>query len=111
MNAIDANDIGFFIGIIGVIGMIFTVYNYFKNPQIRAEKLDALLDQRVKFTNEINNNRFCDLQNDIKKSFELAQNHSNEALAGIKELTVVTNDMGKQVVRLQTIIEERLPRK
>ena len=96
---------------IGILGLIFTVFNYFRNPQIKSERLDALLDQRVKFSNETTDRRFAEVQKDIKVAFELAQNHSNEALAGVKELTVVVNEMGKSIVKLSTIIEERIPKK
>jgi len=96
---------------LGILGIIFSVYNYFRNPQIKSERIDALLDQRVKFANEMNDRRFVEVQKDIKVAFELAQNHSNEALAGVKELTSVVNSMGRELSKLSTIIEERIPKK
>lgn len=108
--------------IIGVLSVIFSVFLYFKNPQIKLEKNQALaeaeidskastLAQQVQWEKESTERRFMEIQKDIKGAFELAFNHSNEALAGVKELTVVVNAMGKEVTRLSTIIEERIPRK
>lgn len=93
------------------LGVIFIVFNYFRNPQVKSEKLDALLEQKVKLTNESNDRRFTDLQTDIKNAFELAQNHTHTVEVVVGELVDKVNDMGKDVVKLQTIIEERIPKK
>lgn len=96
---------------LGILAIMFSVYNYFRNPQIKSEKTDALLQQRMQWTSESNEKRFCGIQENINKAFELAFNHSNEALVGVKELTTVVNAMGKEITRLSTIIEERIPKK
>lgn len=93
------------------VGVIFIVYHYFRNPQIKSEKLDALLEQKVKLTNESNDRRFCEIQSNIKNAFELAQNHTHTVEVSVNTLVDKVNDMGKDVVRLQTIIEERIPKK
>ena len=97
--------------IVGMLAILFSIYHYFKNPQIKSEKTDALLQQRIQWNTEATDKRFIAMQENIKAAFELSFNHSNEALAGVKELTVVVNAMGKEITRLSTIIEERIPRK
>jgi hypothetical protein len=96
--------------IVTFVGILFIVYNSFRNPQIKNDKKDALLDQQVQWTIEGNERRFTEIHIEIKEAFELAQNHSNEALAGVKELTNVCNAMGKEITKLSTIIEERIPK-
>lgn len=97
--------------IVTLLGILFIVYNSFRNPQIKNDKKDALLAQQVRWTIEGNERRFNEIHLEIKEAFELAQNHSNEALSGVKELTVVCNAMGKEITKLATIIEERVQKK
>ena len=97
--------------VIGILAILFSVYNYFRNPQIKSEKVDALLDQKVKFTNEINDRRFIEVQNNINKAFELAQNHTHSVEMSVNKLVDKVNDIGKDIIKLQTIIEERIPKK
>jgi hypothetical protein len=97
--------------IVTLLGILFIVYNSFRNPQIKNDKRDALLSQQVQWDKEANERKFAEIHAEIKEAFTLAQNHSNEALAGVKELTVVVNSMGNQITRLSTTIEERIPKK
>ena len=120
--------------VLGLLAIMFSVYHYFKNPQEELETKQALTDkdlsnkatllaqkevenkaviiaQQLQWTIEYNDKRFLEIQTNIKEAFSLAQNHSNEALAGIKELTVVVNSMGNSITRLSTIIDERIPKK
>lgn len=96
---------------LGILGTIFTVYNYFKNPQIRSEQIDALLQQRIQWQTESNEKRFTELQNNIKDAFLLAQNHTHTVGTQVENLTTIITNMGNQIVRLQTLVDERLPRK
>lgn len=104
------------------MGVIFTVYNYFRNPQEELEKKQAvdqvaidgkaiLLAQQVQWEKELNEKKFKELGERLDGAFTLAQNHTHEAIVGIKELTTVVNALGNQVTRLGTIIDERIPRK
>jgi hypothetical protein len=97
--------------IVTLVGILFIVYNSFRNPQIKNDKKDALLAQQVQWTIEGNERRFNEMHTEIKEAFELTQNHSNEALAGVKELTTVVNAMGKEITKMTTIIDERIPKK
>lgn len=94
---------------LGLLSVIFTVYNYFKTPQIRSDKLDALLEQKVKLTNESNDRRFNDMQTNIKEAFSLATNHTHTVEMSVNKLVDTVEMMGKDIVKLQTIIQERLP--
>ena len=105
-----------------LLGVVFGVWNKVQKPQITLDKQQALdreetegkatlLAQQLQWTSEATDKRFVEMQKNVEKAFELAFNHSNEALTGVKELTVVVNAMGNSITRLSTIIEERLPPK
>ena len=95
---------------LGIIGVIFSVYNSFKTPQIDSEKKDALLAQQVQWNIEANERRFSELQNSIKDAFLLAQNHTHTVQVQVESLTKQINEMNISVTRLSTIINERLPK-
>ena len=97
--------------VIGAIGVIFTVYSYFKDPQVAGDKKDALLAQQVQWTIEGNERRFTEVQNSVKDAFSLAQNHTHTVEGKVDGLTVVVSDLGQQVIKLATIIDERIPKK
>lgn len=101
--------------IITFLGVVFIVYNYFRNPQIKADKIDALLEQKIKLTNESNERRFTEINSSVKNAFELAFNHSNSVEVKVDSLTNSVNNMNLQmsneITKLSTIIQERLPQK
>ena len=47
---------------LGILGILFGVYNYFRNPQIDGDKKDALLAQQVQWQIETNERRFTEIQ-------------------------------------------------
>ena len=107
---------------IGVLGAIFTVYNYFRNPQEDLEKkvsvnekaVDGkavLLAEQVKWEKEATEKRFEAMQVDIAASMTMAQNHIHTVETKVDTLTSLVVKMGNEVVRLTTIIEERNPKK
>lgn len=96
---------------LGLLGIIFTVYHYFKNPQIKGDKVDALFSQQIKFLQESNDRRFCDMQKEIKEVLAVSQNHIHTVDTKVDSLTGVVFQLSKDVVRLGTIIEERIPKK
>lgn len=94
--AIDQTTITFLLGIVAVISVLFNVYNSFRNPQIRADQVD------IKFREEIDT---------LKKTVqEIKETHLRTVEQDIKNLTSAVNDLSKTVVRLSTIIDERIPR-
>lgn len=78
------------------IGMIFAVYLYFRNPQIKTEQITLGLDQK-----------FENLQ---KQVTELRETHLKSVENDLKILTTSVNELSKTVVKLATIIDERIPR-
>ncbi len=81
------------------LGAIFAVFFYFQKPQIALEKrVQTLEDDNVNLNKEI----------EVIKATHLENNGSMQK--EMKELTLAVNDLGKTVVRLSTIIDERIPK-
>lgn len=108
--------------VIGVLGVIFSVFLYFRNPQVKAEKNDALIEQKIKLTKEAdeqrlkliqesNDRRFADMHDEIKSVLATSQNHIHTVDTKVDHLTANVVKMGQEIVRLGTIIEERIPKK
>lgn len=98
-------------GWLGLIGIIFTIYHYFKNPQIKGEKFDALLKQQVEFICKINEERFKGIQANFIELLSQNKNHIHTIDIKVDKLSGITEDLSKAIVKLETIIEERIPKK
>lgn len=96
---------------LGILGLIFGVYHYFRTPQIDSEKKDALLAQQVQWTIEGNERRFIEIQQSVKDAFALASNHTHTVETKVDSLTGAVTALNVQIARLETIIEERIPKK
>lgn len=83
--------------LLGILGMIFTVFNYFRNPQISSDKNDVVISSELKALTE---KLQLLINNDIH---EIKNNMQNMRL----EMTDIAVRMGK----VETIIEERVPRR
>lgn len=93
---IDQATVTFFLGIVAVVSVLFNVYNSFRNPQIKADQTD------IKFREELDS---------LKKTvLEIKETHLRTVEQDIKNLTTAVNDLSKTVVRLSTIIDERIPK-
>jgi len=79
------------------LGIIFIVYNYFRNPQIKSEKTDALLTQRFNMLESAFNN--------------LRDNHIHTIDTKLDENSKLLNCLQNEVTKLATIIDERIPKK
>jgi hypothetical protein len=88
------------LGVGGVGGIVFGVYNYFRNPQINSEKTNALFGQRLD-----------EIQKEISTFTTGFQAHLQSDLTSFSNLNTHIVEVDKSVVRLTTIIEERIPRK
>lgn len=97
--------------VIGIIGTIFGVYKHFKDPQISSDMADALINQQMKFFADSNEKRFNDIQENFKQLLLQSNNHIHTVDTKVDKLHTSVGEMGKSVVRLGTIIEERIPRK
>ena len=122
------------IGVLGIGGVIFTIYNSFKNPQIKLEKEQikaekdledkasvlqqqeaesktALLEKQLCWEKEANEKRFAELACTLKDAMALAQNHIHTVDTKVDGLKGTVEQMGKDIVQLSTIINERIPKK
>jgi len=97
--------------IIGLLGIMFGVYNYFRNPQIKSEKTDALMEQRVSWMVDISDRRFKDMQDNFKELLLQSNNHIHTVDTKVDALQGIIIGMGQEIIKLGTIIEERIPKK
>lgn len=88
------------LGVGGVGGIVFGVYNYFRNPQVNSEKVSALFGQRLD-----------EIQRDISNFSREFQTHLQSDIVSFNNINIHVVEVDKSVVKLTTIIEERIPRK
>lgn len=93
---LDAQNLSYILGFFGLLGIIFAVYNSFKNPQIDADKTILRLREDV---------------DTLKDSvIEIKEKHLNAVEIDIRKLTDTIQQLSITVVRLGTIIDERIPK-
>lgn len=108
--------------VVGLLGVVFTVTNYFTKPQIALDKkqaLDqaevdgkaALLSQQIKLNNDATERRFAEMGTRITEAMTLAQNHIHTVDTKVETLNTNVTAMGNSLVRLSTIIDERIPKR
>lgn len=113
--------------ILSMIGIIFSVYHFFKNPQIDIDKKQALSDEREKNKAERtefsvlktqfemvcknNDEKFIKIEKQIKEAFTIANNHTNETDSKVTSLVAEVGSLRNEITRLTTTIEERIPKK
>lgn len=112
--------------IIGIIGMIFTVYRYFDNPREALDKRQSLtevevdnktdtINQQMQWQSQSADRRFSEMQQNIKDSTAMAQNHIHTLDTKLEALSGTVNSMNLQITaeltKLSTIISERIPGK
>lgn len=82
--------------ILGIIGTIFTVYNYFKNPQIKTEQDAISLADKVATLEKV--------------VTEIREKHLTSVETDLRNLNTTLQKLSETVVRLSTIIDERIPK-
>lgn len=97
--------------ILGLLGILFSVYHYFKNPQIAGDKKDALLAQQVQWMVEASDRKFKEMQDSFQALLLQSNNHIHTVDTKVENVSLVISEMGKEITKLTTIIEERIPRK
>ena len=100
--------------ILGGISIITTgayLYNSLRKPQEKSRTIDALLEQRIKLEKDESDRRFSEIGKRMDEALTLAQNHTHTVDVKVDKLTGVVGDMGKEITKLTTIIEERIPKK
>lgn len=96
---------------IGIISLLFTIWQKVQGPQVKADKTDALIEQRLKFQKESYDEKFKDMGVRLDQAFTLAQNHIHTVDTKVDTLDCSIRDMGLKIEKLSTIIEERIPKK
>ncbi len=81
----------------GILGLIFGVYHFFKNPQIKMDKNESLMQQQL-----------VQLGKDLAN---LRDNHVHTLDTKLDSTIESMNKLALQVERLSVTIEERIPRK
>jgi hypothetical protein len=108
--------------VLGLLGLIFTIYLYFKNPQDKLDKKQAVIEkdvadrattlaQQLQWEKESTERRFKELNDHMCAANALAQNHIHTIDTKMDSLTVAMNIMNVEMGKLRTTIEERLPSK
>lgn len=104
--------------VINMIGILFLVYNSFRKPQIDSETTDAaikaqatLLEQRFQWNQEGIEKRFKEIQDNFQGLLLQSNNHIHTVDTKVDKLVESSGSMGKELTRLATIIEERIPKK
>ena len=114
------------LAIISLLGMLFTVFLFFRIPQEKLDKQQSLtdkevenkavsLERQVQWEKEANERRFKDMNEVMTNATTLAQNHIHTIDTKVDSLTTLVNSMnlsmGLKIAELSTIIAERIPRK
>lgn len=96
MPSIDASQLNLLLAVFAFLSALFGVYSYFRNPQIITDKIIIKLQE--------------DFSNVQKQVTEIKETHLKAAENEIKTLTTAVNDLSKTVIKLSTIIDERIPK-
>lgn len=107
---------------LGIIGILFSVFIYFRNPQEELDKREALnqkdidgkatlIAQQLQWEKEATEKRFAELSCRITEAMTLAQNHIHTVDTKVDGLSKGMGTMSNEITRLATIIEERIPKK
>ena len=97
--------------VLGILGVIFGIYQYFRNPQIAEDKKAALLAQEVKTQTNSVDSRFEAMQENFKGLLLQSNNHIHTLEVKIDEINKIIGDVRVNVATLSTIIDERIPKK
>ncbi len=96
---------------LGVLAIIFSVFRYFKDPQVADDKKSALLAQQVQWAQEASERRFKDIQDNFNALLLQSNNHIHTVDIKVDSLATTMAAMSNEVTKLSTIIEERIPKK
>lgn len=126
--------LAYIVGVIGIGGTVFAIFNTFHKPQESMEKQQALTDksldskatvlaqkevenkanvlaQQVQWEKEANEKKFAEFSLRLTDAMTMAQNHIHTVDTKVDGLIKVVAEMDKQLTHLATVIEERIPKK
>lgn len=90
----------FIVSMATLLGFVFVAYRTFRDPDIKADKAIDIMKEQIKAEKEIALQSLKTIQNDL----HTLGNQVDENRKEVKDLALV-------VTKLQTIIEERIPKK
>jgi len=96
MTQISLSSLNVLVTLFGLLGVVFGVFFYFKNPQIKTDQ------ETIKLRDDIETLK--------KQVLEIKETHLRSVENDIKNLTASISQLEKTVVRLTVIIDERLPK-
>ena len=105
------SDLTIILNVLGILGILFGVYHFFRNPQIDGDKRDALLSQQIKFFIDGTERRFKEMQDNFNGLLLQSNNHIHTVDTKVDALNTSVIAMGNEITKLSTIIDERIPRK
>lgn len=94
-----------------MLGMVFLVWKSVQGPQEKESQRAALLAQQVQIVAESVDRRFKDAQDSFQLLLLQSNNHIHTVDTKVEMLKTNVNDLSREIVKLQTIIEERIPNK
>lgn len=97
--------------ILGLLGILFSVYHYFRNPQVASDKKDALLAQQVQWMVEASDRKFKEIQESFQSLLLQSNNHIHTVDTKVENLGGTVSGLGNKITELSTIIDERIPKK
>lgn len=92
-------NITFILATLSLLGVVFSIYKHFKDPDVEADKRLCLVEQMLKTERDKNDTLTATQQNHLH-TIESKVDKNNE---NIKSLT-------NEIVKVSTILEERLPK-
>jgi len=118
----EAETINYILGITTLVGIVFSVFFFFRNPQEKLARENtetdgraALLAQQVTIEREANDRKFLDFGKRLDDAFTLAQNHTHTVDIKVTKLTTDVYEMNlaitNRITDLTRIIEERIPKR
>ena len=93
---LDAQNLSYVLGILGLISILLTAYNSYRNPQIDTDKTTLKLREDIDTLKEIVD--------------EVKEKHLRAVEQDLRKLSDTIQQLSTTVVKLSTIIEERVPR-
>lgn len=96
--------------VLGLIGIGYTVFMSIFGPQKKSETNDLLLDQKASFLREEYAAKFKDIEGKFDELTRQNQNHLHTLESKLDSLTNLVVSLSKDVVRIETIINIKLPK-
>lgn len=92
-----------------LLGILFSIYRYFRDPDESADKSISILQAQQQSDREGTDRRFKDVQENFDKVNALLHEHITSDGVKFESLNATQISMGKDLVKIATILEERLP--